>query len=94
MALIFVFVYSKHSLVCGDPCGSWFAKCLNFEQKLPTWTVYHTVLESSHPEDTKNLYHVWYFKMSQKGLSSDRLIYRCGAVSPSLFSEDEGWYVM
>ena len=34
----------------------WSVKYFNFEQKLSIWTAHHAVIESKHPEVTKNLY--------------------------------------
>ena len=48
----------------------WSAKYLNFGQKLPIWTTYHTFLESRHPEVTKNPYYVLSPKWNQKNVSA------------------------
>ena len=50
---IFVFENSQNWFSCVPPFGSfWSVKYLNFGQKLPIQTAYHTFLESRHPEVT------------------------------------------
>ena len=47
----------------------WSVKYLSFGQKLPTWTTYHTFLESKHPKVTKNPYYV----LSPEGTISEKM---------------------
>ena len=64
---IFVFQKNQNKFSCGSPHGPfWSVKHLNFGQKLPTRTAYHTFQESRHAEITKNLYYVLSPEGSQK----------------------------
>ena len=52
------------------PFGSlWSVKYLNFWEKLVIRLVHHTLLESRHPEVTKNPYYALFPEGSQKSIS-------------------------
>ena len=51
----------------------WSVKYLNFGQKLPIRSAYHTFLESRHPEATRKSYYVLSLEGSQKKISSHEL---------------------
>ena len=62
------FENSQNSFSCGPPLGPfWHVKHLNFRQKLPK--DHHTLLESRHPEVTKNPYYALFPEGSQKSIS-------------------------
>ena len=64
---ILAFENSQNLFSCGPPFGPFCsAKYLNIEQKLLIRTVYHTFLESKHPEVTKNPYYVLFLEGSKK----------------------------
>ena len=52
----------------------WEVKYLNFGQKLPIRTAHQTLLESRHPEVTKNPYYVWSSNRNKKKVSPRGLI--------------------
>ena len=62
------------SFSCGPPFDPFSSvKYLNFEQKLPIGTAYHTFLESRHPEVSKSPYYVLFPKGRQKKVSAHGL---------------------
>ena len=71
---IFVFQDSQNSFSCDLPFGPfWSVKYLNFGQKLPIRSAYHTFLESRHPEATRKSYYVLSIEGSQKKISAHGL---------------------
>ena len=67
VTFIFVFENSQNLFSCGPPFGPfWYIKYLNFVKKLPIRATHHTLLESKHPEVTKNPYYVLSPEGSQK----------------------------
>ena len=73
--LIFAFKYFQYSFSCGPPFGPfWSVKYLNFGQKLPIRATHQTILESRHPEVTKNPYYALSPEWSQKKVSAHGLI--------------------
>ena len=71
---IFVFENGQNLFSCGPPFRSfWSVKFLNFDQKLPISTAYHTI-EIRHPEVNKNPYYVLSPKGSQKKPSVHGLV--------------------
>ena len=76
VTFIFALGNSQNSFSCGPLfCPFWSVKYLNFGQKLPFQTTYHTFLESrQRPEVTKNPYDVLSPEGIQKKVSAHGLI--------------------
>ena len=74
VTLIFVFENIQNLCSCGISFGLfWSGKYLNFEQKLPIWSMHHTFPENRHPMATKNPCYVSSCKGIQKKVSAHRL---------------------